>query len=133
MKALPKHDIGFGKRVRTPFDQTVTRVESVLKEHGFGVVTRIDVKATLKEKLAVDVPPQVILGACNPALVHKALEIEPRVSLLLPCNVVVRQEKTGVCVEAAEPFALSELFPAEGLEAIAGEASDLLHRALEAL
>ena len=133
MRALPKHDIGFGKRMSTPFDQTVARVESVLQEFGFGVVSRIDVSATLREKLGVGVPPLLILGACAPELSRKALEIEPRVSLLMPCNVVVRQNKSGVCVEAAEPFALTVLFPSEELAAIAAEASDRLHRALEAL
>jgi uncharacterized protein (DUF302 family) len=132
-RQLPKHDIGIGRTVSGPFDAVVARAEAALKELGFGVLTRIDVKATMKEKLDVDFAPTVILGACSPPLAHKALTIEPRVALLLPCNVVVRQEGSAVRVEAIEPYAMVELFPEKDLRAVAAEASDRLRRAIEAI
>jgi len=132
-KQLPKHDIGSGRTVSGPFEAVVARAEAALKEQGFGVLTRIDVKATMKEKLDVDVAPNVILGACHPALAHKALTIEPRIGLLLPCNVVVRQEGNAVRVEAIEPYAMVEMFPDKDLGEVAGEASDRLRRAIEAV
>ena len=130
---LPKHDIGIGRKVSGAFDAVVSRTEAALKEQGFGVLTRIDVKATMKEKLDVDVPSNVILGACNPPLAHRALTIEPRVGLLLPCNVVVRQDGNAVRVEAIEPFAMVEMFPDKDLNAVAAEASDRLRKAIEAI
>jgi uncharacterized protein (DUF302 family) len=133
MDALPRHDIGIGRSVKTKFDATLARVETALKTEGFGILTRIDVKATLKEKLGVDVPSQVILGACNPSMAHKALTVEPRIALLLPCNVVVRQDGANVRVEAIEPYAMTEMFPDRDLNAVAGDASDALRRAIEAV
>jgi uncharacterized protein (DUF302 family) len=132
-KQLPRHEIGIGRKVSGTFDAVVARTEAALKEQGFGVLTRIDVKATMKERLDVDVPSNVILGACNPPLAHQALTIEPRVGLLLPCNVVVRQDGKAVRVEAIEPFAMVEMFPDSDLNAVAAEASDRLRRAIEAI
>ena len=132
-RQLPRHDVGIGRTVAGAFDAVVARTEAVLKEQGFGVLTRIDVKATMKEKLDVDVPSNVILGACNPSIAHRALTIEPRIGLLLPCNVVVRQEGNAVSVEAIEPFAMVEMFPDRDLNAVAAEASDRLRKAIEAI
>ncbi len=132
-KQLPRHEIGIGRKVSGTYDAVVARTEAALKEQGFGVLTRIDVKATMKERLDVDVPSNVILGACNPPLAHQALTIEPRVGLLLPCNVVVRQDGKAVRVEAIEPFAMVEMFPDSDLNAVAAEASDRLRRAIEAI
>jgi uncharacterized protein (DUF302 family) len=132
-KQLAKHDIGTARTIIGPFDAVVARAEAALKEQGFGVLSRIDVKATLKDKLGVDVPPNVILGACHPALAHKALSIEPRIGLLLPCNVVVRQDGQAVRVEAIEPYAMVEMFPDKDLSEVAGAASDRLRRAIEAI
>ena len=132
-RPLPKHDVGIGRTVSGAFDAVVARTEAALKEQGFGVLTRIDVKATMKEKLDVDVAQNVNLGACNPAIAHKALTIEPRIGLLLPCNVVVRQEGNAVRVEAIEPYAMVEMFPDKDLNAVAAEASDKLRRAIEAI
>jgi uncharacterized protein (DUF302 family) len=87
----------------------------------------------LKEKLGVDVEPYMILGACHPAIAHKALTIEPRIGLLLPCNVVVRQDGAMVRVEAVEPYAMTEMFPDADLAEVAAEASDRLHRAISAI
>ena len=132
-RQLPRHDIGIGRTVSDAFDAVVARAEAALKDQGFGILTRIDVKATMKEKLDVDVAQNVILGACNPPLAHRALTIEPRVGLLLPCNVVVRQEGSAVRVEAIEPYAMVEMFPDSDLNAVAAEASDRLRRAIEAI
>jgi uncharacterized protein (DUF302 family) len=133
MEALPKHDIGIAKMVTGSFDETLAKTEAALKAQGFGILTRIDVKATLEEKLGVTVGRQVILGACNPPIAHKALEIEPRVGLMLPCNVVVRETKAGVSVEAVEPYVMVEMFPGKSLAAVAAEASDRLHKAIAAI
>jgi len=132
-RQLPGHDIGIGRTVSGAFDAVVARAEAALKDQGFGILTRIDVKATMKEKLDVDVAQNVILGACNPPLAHRALTIEPRVGLLLPCNVVVRQDGSAVRVEAIEPYAMFEMFPDSDLNAVAAEASDRLRRAIEAI
>jgi uncharacterized protein (DUF302 family) len=132
MNSLPRHDIGIGRSIQAPFDTAVARVEAALTAEGFGVMTRIDVKATLKEQLGVDVASQVILGACNPKFAHDALKIDPRIALLLPCNVVVRQEAAAVRVEAIEPYAMTELFPDRDLNGVAGGASDALRRAIAA-
>jgi len=130
---LPKHDIGIRKTVSGAFDDVIERTEAALKDEGFGVLTRIDVKATMKEKLNADVTPYVILGACSPPLAHAALTIEPRVGLLLPCNVVVRQDEAKVRIEAIEPHAMVEMFPGKDLIAVASEASDRLRRAIAAI
>lgn len=133
LRELPKHDIGIAKTVSGKFDDVIARTEAALKTEGFGVLTRIDVKATMKEKLDVDVASNVILGACNPPIAHKALTIEPRIGLMLPCNVVVRQEGKSVRVEAVEPYAMVAMFPDKDLLEVAADASDRLHRAIEAI
>lgn len=103
-------------------------IRDALGEQGFGVLTEIDVAATLKAKLGFERPPLKILGACNPNLAHRALELDPTVSLLLPCNVVVESVETGTRVAAVDPH---ELMPGEAFAALADEAAAGLRAAIE--
>ncbi len=116
-----------------PFDTVIADVRAALGAEGFGVLTEIDVRATLKAKLAVDVPAQVILGACNPSLAHRALEIEPSLGTLLPCNVVVREEGGRTTVEAVDPAVLVSATGNDRLGPIAQEVSEKLKAALQRL
>lgn len=116
-----------------PYDDTVADVRTALADQGFGVLTEIDIRATLAAKLGVDVAPQVILGACRPPLAHQALEIEPSVAALLPCNVVVRAlDETTTVVEAIDPGTMTELV-GPALAPVADEARARLTAALDAL
>jgi uncharacterized protein (DUF302 family) len=120
--------------VQQPYDQTLAATREALGEQGFGVLTEIDIRATLKAKLDVDVPPQVILGACRPPLAHTALQAEPSVGLLLPCNVVVRAVDAGTTlVEALDPAVMVSLTGNEALAEVAAEAGQRLAAALAAL
>ncbi|HET7534135.1 MAG TPA: DUF302 domain-containing protein [Nocardioidaceae bacterium] len=119
--------------VRAPYDDTVEAVREALGEQGFGVLTEIDIKATLKKKLDVDVPAQVILGACRPPLAHAALQAEPSIGLLLPCNVVVRETADGTVVEAIDPQTMVAMTDNERLQPVADEAKERLEKALASL
>ena len=124
---------GLGTTVALPYAETITRTKAALKEQGFGVLSEIDVRATLKEKRNVDFRPYVILGACNPALAHRALETELDIGLLLPCNVVVYEVDGGSMVEAIDPERALDIVGTPELAAIAAEAKALLLRALESV
>ena len=101
---------GFGKSVALSFDQALAKVTAELQKEGFGVLTEIDVAATMKKKLDHDMPPYRILGACNPAFAKRALAAEPSIGLLLPCNVVVRQDAAGaVQVEFLDPGMMGQM------------------------
>lgn len=102
--------------VEGPFDRVQQEVRSALADQGFGVLTEIDVQATLKAKLDHDMEPYLILGACNPSLAHRALEVDRSIGLLLPCNVVVRADGDEVVVQAFDPDAMVSL---TGLDALA--------------
>ncbi len=115
------------------FDAARARVTEALKKEGFGVLTEIDVKATLKTKLDQDFRRYVILGACNPQLAHRALGAELGIGLLLPCNVCVWEEEGGAVVAIARPDAMFELVENEAVRPIAGEADERLRRALEGI
>jgi len=115
------------------YDEAIARVKDALKEQGFGVLTEIDIRKTLKEKIDVDVEPQIILGACNPKLAHRALGIDPRIATLLPCNVVIRVENGRTIVEALDPKLIAEIPGNPALAPIAEEAGQLIKAALEAL
>jgi len=127
-------EVGLGITVDLPYDTAVVCAEEELAREGFGVLTRIDVQATMKKKLDVDYPPFQILGACNPQLAHQALTVEPRVSLMMPCNVVVRQVEDGrTRIELVNPEAMTVPFPAADLSKMVGEARERLDRVLKAL
>ena len=120
---------GFSINLNENFEEVIIRVTEALKEQGFGILTEIDVKATLKAKLDVDRLPYTILGACNPQLAQQALEVDPDIGLLLPCNVVVRQEDDGsVTVVFMEPAAILGLVDKSGIEALAAVVRDKLER-----
>lgn len=110
-------------------DDALDRVTEALKANGFGVLTKIDVKETLKKKIDVDFRPYVILGACNPKLAHKALQGEPQIGLLLPCNVVIQETDGGALVSFADPKAMFELVQDSPIEEVAAEARRLLESA----
>lgn len=114
-------------------EEALEKVTVALKENGFGVLTKIDVKETLKKKLDVDFRPYVILGACNPKLAHKALQGEPHIGLLLPCNVVVQEADGGVLVSFADPKAMFELVEDAPIGGVADEARRLLQNARDQL
>ncbi len=115
------------------YDDAIERVKDALKDQGFGVLTEIDVRHTLKDKLDIDIDPQIILGACNPELAHRALEIDPRIAALLPCNVVVRTENGRTVVEALDPKLIAEIPGNPALAPIAEEAGQRIQAALDAL
>lgn len=120
--------------VPAPYDDTVAAVRAALTEQGFGVLTEIDLRATLKAKLDVDVAPQVILGACRPPLAHQAILAEPSIAALLPCNVVVRAlDDTSTCVEAVDPDVMMSLSDSDILRAVATDAKARLTAALASL
>lgn len=123
----------FGKTLDADFGQAIQRVTQALGGEGFGVLTEIDVAATLKKKLGLDVPPYRILGACNPQFAHKALEAEPEIGTLLPCNVVVRSEGAKTRVDIMDPLAVMKLTGRPDIADIAKEVRGRLDRVLAAL
>ena len=124
---------GITVKLSVPYEEAVERVKGALKEEGFGVLTEIDVKATLKQKLGIDTEKYVILGACNPPLAHRALSADPYVGLLLPCNVVVFEQDGESVVSAIDPIAMMADSPNEELQAVAGEVRPKLERAIKKL
>jgi uncharacterized protein (DUF302 family) len=123
----------FGKTVGLGFDEAITRVTEELAKEGFGVLTEIDVAATLKKKLGLDMPPYRILGACNPQFAHQAIELEPQIGALLPCNVVVREDKGKTRVDIMDPQAVLQLVERPEIEGIAAEVRKRLERVMASL
>lgn len=117
----------------TSFADAVARVTEALKAEGFGILAEIDVAGTLKKKLDVDFRPYTILGACNPGLAHRALQAEPQIGLLLPCNVVVQGHDDGAIVSIADPKAMFRMVDNPSLAPVAAEAEARLRRVIAAL
>jgi uncharacterized protein (DUF302 family) len=125
---------GYGRQVAGNFDDAVTRVTGALQQEGFGILSDIDVAATLKKKLGADMPPYRILGACNPPLAQRAIAAEPSIGLLLPCNVVVRQDESGaVHVEVMNTEAILQLVDKPEIAVLAKDVRERLDRVLGAL
>ena len=127
--------MGFTRRIDIDldYDTAVTTTKAALQEQGFGILTEIDVRQTLKDKLDVDTDPQLILGACNPQLAHRAIEVDARVAALLPCNVVVRSEGGRTIVEALDPKLIADLPANDALRPIAEDAGERIRAALDAI
>ncbi|MDZ4102293.1 MAG: DUF302 domain-containing protein [Hydrogenophaga sp.] len=125
---------GFNTTLKLSFNDTLERVLVDLKQEGFGVLSDIDAQSAMKEKLGVEMPPYRILGACNPQLAHKALQAEPDIGLLLPCNVVVRQEAEGhVTVVFIDPLVMMEMVDKPEVQAVAKDAEQRLRRVCESV
>ena len=126
-------DLGFGLRLDLPYEAAVEKVTEALKAEGFGILTEIDVKATLKKKLDVDFRRYIILGACNPPLAHRALSTQTEIGLLMPCNVIVYEDGDGSVVSIADPNAMVQMTGNADLSDVAAEAREKLEKVIEAL
>lgn len=133
--SLPQPEYGYSRTLKSvSFGDAVTQVTEALKTEGFGVLTTIDVRETMKKKLDVDFRPYVILGACNPPIAHKALTAEPGIGLFLPCNVTVAQDDDGsIVVQALKPSAMMQVVKNAALEPLMQDAEGRLQRAMEKL
>lgn len=126
--------IGINITLNTSFDEALRLVTAALKEQGFGVLSDLDMQATMKEKLGVQMPPYRILGACNPPLAYKAVQAEPDIGLLLPCNVVVREEAAGrVTVAFIDPQRIAAMVDKPEIHQVADDATQRLQRARNSL
>lgn len=126
--------LGITTRLHTDIETAEALVTEALKAEGFGVLTEIDVRATLRKKLDVDFRPYKILGACNPALAYRALNAEPGIGLLLPCNVTLEEVEQGIIeVSAIAPLAMMRMVNSPDLDSIAQEANERLQRAIDSL
>ena len=114
-------------------DEVDARTRTAMAAIGFGVLTEIDMKATLKQKIGVEIPPYRILGACNPQMAHEAIGMESRVGVMLPCNVVLRAVDGGVAVSTIDPTVTMQVIDNEGLHALAAQGRDLLVGAFAAI
>lgn len=126
-----KYDIS--KKVGTSYEETIEKVTGELKKEGFGVLTTIDVRDTLRKKLDVDFPKYIILGACNPPFAHKALQAEVEIGLLLPCNVIVYEKNGETHVSAFDPMIMTQIIDNPAVESIARDVRDRITRVMNAL
>lgn len=126
-------DYGITIRLDVDFAVAVDRTRAALADQGFGVLTEIDVAATMKAKLGAEMAPYLILGACNPPLAHQAITLDPSIGLLLPCNVTVREDGDGVLVEAMDPGVMVRATGNQALAPVAAQARERLTTALRAL
>ena len=121
-------EYGFSKTIDLGFDEAISKVTDELKKEGFGVLTTIDVKDTLKKKINVDFKKYTILGACNPPIAHRALQAEEELGLLLPCNVIVYEKDNKTTVSFFDPMVMSKLIDNKKMEPIAKEVKEKLQR-----
>ncbi len=126
-------DLGFQSRLGISYEAALEKVTEALKAEGYGVLTNIDVKDTMQKKLGVAIRKYSILGACNPALAHKALTIRPEVGLLLPCNVIVYEDSTDTVVNIIDPLSMFDFIQDPDLEPVAEDARNRLKRVSEAI
>ena len=126
-------DLALSTAVKTSFDDAVKRTREALAEQGFGILTEIDMKATLKEKLGEEMENYLILGACNPPLAHQALDADRKIGLLLPCNVVVRTAGGQTVIEALNPQVMVQVAGQASLKPVADEATSRIRAALDSL
>ena len=124
---------GMSRTINRPFDEVNVEVRAALAAQSFGIVSEIDMQATFKNKINVDIEPMLILGACNPNYANRALQAEPSIGLLLPCNVVIRKTDAGVVVEMINPQMMAEITSAPEMAVIADEVSEKLSAALASL
>lgn len=124
---------GFSKTVDLPYEQAIEKVTAELKKEGFGVLTTIDVKDTLKKKLNVDIPKYVILGACNPPFAHQSLQVEEELGLLLPCNVIVYEKEGKTRVSIFDPMVMTKIIDNQNMVPVAQQVKEKLQRALAAV
>ena len=124
---------GMSRTINRPFDEVNAEVRAALAAQSFGIVSEIDMQATFKNKINVDIEPLLILGACNPNYANRALQAEPSIALLLPCNVVIRKTDAGVVVEMINPQMMVEITEAPEMAVIADEVSEKLSAALASL
>lgn len=124
---------GISKTISLSFESAVEKVTEELKKEGFGVLTTIDVKATMKQKLGVDFTKYVILGACNPPFAHQALLAEEQIGLLLPCNVIVYEKEGKTVVSAFDPLVMTKILDNEGMKPLAEEVRVRLERVIDAM
>jgi len=129
--AIEQTSVGLRITVSLPYSDAVEKTVAALKTEGFGVLTTIDVKQTMREKLGEEYRPYIILGACNPPLAHRALSTTPEVGLLLPCNVVVYEAEGGCVVSAMDPTSAMQMVSHPELEAVAKEVRAELERVLQ--
>ena len=123
-------EYGMSRTINRPFEEVDQEVRAVLADKGFGVVTEIDMQATLRNKIGVEIDPQIILGVCNPNFANRALKAEPSIGLLLPCNVVIRKTDSGTVVDMINPQMMAEITAAPEMKQIADEVTELLSGAL---
>ncbi|NJN43776.1 MAG: DUF302 domain-containing protein [Anaerolineae bacterium] len=128
MLSQPSTQLGISLQLNDDFETALLRVTDALKTEGFGILTEIDVKATLKKKIDVDFRPYKILGACNPALAHRALQAAPEIGLMLPCNVTVSQEDGFCQISIIDPIVMSDFIQHPALSPIAQDAKAKLER-----
>ena len=124
---------GFSKTVDLPYEQTIEKVTAELKKEGFGVLTFVDVKETLKQKINVDFKKYAILGACNPPIAHRALQEEEELGLLLPCNVIVYEKDNKTRVSIFDPMVMTWIMENDQMKPIATEVQEKLQRVLKAI